>query len=209
MPVRTIPRSYRNVTGRIAIPGSRSVAFESTLERDFILVSLFTPGFAGIEEQPVAIPQPKGRRPYTPDFLVTWVSRQPDLVEVKPADEVQEMAGKAPIARSYAEERGWRFNIVTDKQIRTPRLENARFLLPFRRHTPDPAIVETLFSLLGRPVGDGSIKDLVGAAALYGICRERSLPALWHLISTFQIAADLDTLLMMTSVVKIARKSAA
>ena len=197
MPVRTIPRSYRNVTGRIAVAGSRSVAFESPLERDFILISQFTPGFADIEEQPVAIRLPNGRR-YTPDFLVTWARRQPDLVEVKPADKVSAMADKLVPAQDYAEERGWRFLVVTDLNIRTPRLSNARFLLPFRCHTPDNRIVARLLSIVEKAGSGITLGNLIGTVD--GMPRGLCLPALWHLVSTFRIAVDLDAPVTMASV---------
>jgi hypothetical protein len=44
MPVRTIPKNYRNLTG--LVPNTRTAgmtAFESTLERDFFLLLDFDP----------------------------------------------------------------------------------------------------------------------------------------------------------------------
>lgn len=196
MPVRAIPRSHRNVTGRVAIEGGRAVAFESTLERDFVLMCQFTPGFLSIEEQPVAIRLPNGRR-YVPDFLVQWSGRQPDLVEVKPSDRMYEVEPKRSPAESFARERGWRFIVASEQDIRTPRLTNARFLLPFRRRTVDPGIAARLIATLKAEVLS---LDRVLAAAFPGQEeRLRALPVLWHLVATFRIAANLDVALTMDS----------
>ncbi len=178
MPIRKIPRSHRNVTGRRSIPGARSVAFESPLERDFILVSQFTPGFFSIEEQPVQLTLPTGNR-YTPDFLVTWEApRRPSLVEVKPSDKVATLGAKRIPAARYAASRGWKFEIATEKEIRTPRLANARFLLPFRNHVPDPEKVERIRSVLqgvATPIPVSTLLDFITSK------RELYFPAVWHL----------------------------
>jgi len=89
MPVRTIPLSHSSVTGRLASrSGQPSIAFESSLERDFAVLQLFDPAVQSIEEQPVRIDYkaPTGRATrYTPDFLVIYRSDVPPsrLVEVK------------------------------------------------------------------------------------------------------------------------------
>jgi hypothetical protein len=56
MPVRKIPKNYRSVTGRFpSLKNNRSVAFESTLERDFYLSLEFDEGVESYEEQPLTI----------------------------------------------------------------------------------------------------------------------------------------------------------
>ena len=51
MPVRTIPKNYRNLTGLVANSRTQSMsAFESTLERDFLLLLDFDPDVEGYEE---------------------------------------------------------------------------------------------------------------------------------------------------------------
>lgn len=77
MPVRTIPKSYRNVTGIAASTKSVGAAqFESPLERDFIALLEFSPDVVRYEVQPVTIDwmDPQGKaRSYTPDVLVEFV----------------------------------------------------------------------------------------------------------------------------------------
>lgn len=199
MPVRAIPRSHSNVTGRVATEGGRAIAFESTLERDFILLCQFAPDFQSIEEQPVAIPMPNGRR-YVPDFLVHWAGRSADLVEVKPLRRLGQVEPKCPFAERYARERGWRFVVASELDIRTPRLANARFLLPFRRRHADAGIAARLIGTL-RAEGALSLDGLLACAFPGQEERLRALPVLWHLIATFRLACNLDLELDMGSFV--------
>src|SRR5437016_4446366 len=56
MPVRKVPKNYRNLTG--LVPNTRTssmTAFESSLERDFLLLLDFDPDVTFYEEQPVTI----------------------------------------------------------------------------------------------------------------------------------------------------------
>jgi len=56
MPVRTIPKNYRSLTGLVPNTRTQSMtAFESSLERDFLLLLDFDPDVECFEEQPVKI----------------------------------------------------------------------------------------------------------------------------------------------------------
>ncbi len=202
MPVRSIPRSHRSVTGRQPVDGQKSVAVESSLERDFVLLCRFEPDFAGIEEQPVMIPVPGGRR-YIPDFLVTWREpRPPDLVEVKYqadlAAQTDILRPKFAAAEAYGRDRGWQFRVATDKDIRTPRLANATFLLPFRFRPADPGRALRLTRAL-QALGSATPEQVLAAAFPEAEGRLQALPVLWHLIATFRVQTNLDEELTMTS----------
>lgn len=202
MPVRSIPRNHRSVTGRQPVAGQRTVCVESSLERDFALLCQLDPAFAGIEEQPVTIPVPGGRR-YTPDFLVTWREPKPtDLVEIKYqsdlAAQAEILAPKFAAAETYAHERGWRFVVATEREIRTPRLANATFLLPFRSRSLDPGLCTRLTKALAR-LGSSSAEELLQTAFSLPNDRGVALPALWRLIADFRIRANLDEELTMTT----------
>ena len=133
-------------------------AFESTLERDFLLLLDFDPDVEFFEEQPVKIIYHDAhgqRRTYTPDVLVRYRPHRfqarhtkPVLCEVKYRDdlrqhwveyrpEVPRGARLRPAAR-LAVPRG-------DRTTRAhPYLENVKFLRPYRtiprqRPASDPA----------------------------------------------------------------------
>ena len=213
MPVRAIPISHRSVTGRLASrPGQPAIAFESTLERDFALLQLFDLTVGSVEEQPVRIEYTTsdGRSAhYTPDFLVVYKggARDPRLVEVKYQAELKEKAelyaARFEAARRYASDRAWSFEVATETTIRTPRLENARFLLPYRRQSPDLGPCHRLLERLAT-VDAIAVGDLLRAVFTTMADQQTGLPCLWHLVATGRIAADLDRPLTMTSPLRTA-----
>lgn len=202
MPVRKIPRSYTSLIGQHSwIPGGGSVSLESILERDFVSLMAFDDDVLKIEEQPIRIEFNRVQS-YTPDFLVTHASRAVRLVEVKPIKILKkrrkEFAPKFSAASRYAEERGWSFEIWSEEEIRIPRLENAKFLLPFRRDPIDPGLAARLIRNLSIS-GSLSIHELVSSCWNDKHEQSRGLAALWCLLSIGNISADLDTELNMTS----------
>lgn len=208
MPVRRIGLCYRSVSGRVPMgTGRPTVAVESTLERDFAILQRFDPDVAGIEEQPVRIEYRDSggvRRKYVPDFLVTYraAERPAHLVEVKfSTDPVLASGGleeRFAAARVFARCRGWAFVVVTELAIRTPRLGNATFLLPFRDRVPDPGVRVRLLMALssGAATVEALANDLADAI---GGHRSQVLPTLWGMVARFEIVTALDRPLTMRS----------
>lgn len=208
MPVRSIPRSYRSITGRLSgfRPG-QSVEHESLLERDCALLLQSDPAVASIESQPVRIefvaPDKKGRprsRPYIPDFLVRFrrgSGRAPLLVEVKYHEELQakhdEYLPKVRAARRYARTHGWNYRIYTERHIRgrDHRLLNLKFLQSYRRDGRDALAAKALLSVLAT-LGQTSVRTLLERCA--GEDREkraRFVACLWRMVVTHEVRADL------------------
>src|SRR5260370_543578 len=72
--VRQVPMNYRSVTGRVQTLDGQTVSFESTLERDLVLLMDFDPRIARITHQPMKIRyrlESGEERSYTPDYLAT------------------------------------------------------------------------------------------------------------------------------------------
>lgn len=207
MPVRKIGLCYRSVGGRVPMGrGQRGVNVESTLERDFVLLARFDPAAIGIEEQPVRIPWAPGRS-YVPDFLVTYGDgRSADLVEVKYSTDKALLAGaleaRFDAARTYAADRAWRFRVVTEREIRTPRLANIRFLLPFRDRPANPGLVVRLRALL-HAQGALSVAALADLAGDGPEGRAHVLPTLWRALAQGELAADLEQPLTMLSILTL------
>lgn len=211
MPVRTVPKSHRNVTGAFSSTKAVGAArFESTLERDFLTLLNFNRAVRSFEVQPVRIPLSGSdrQRHYTPDVLVHFdpermPDRKPWLCEVKYRSELRsdwkKLTPKFKAAARFAAEKGWRFKLITEAEIRTPFLENVRFLDRYSRLTPgiedDVArLRETLTQL----------REATPALLLAALCKDRwnqalLLPKLWHMIGTAQVMADLTVPLTMQS----------
>ncbi len=169
MPIRKIPKNYRNVTGVAA--SSKAIGdaqFESTLERDFLALLEFSPEVASFEVQPVKIDwrDEQGKpRSYTPDVLVEFdagLGQAPWLCEVKYRADIQknwgELHSKFRRGIRYAKAHGWRFRLVTEVEIRTPYLDNVRFLMPFRfREIPQTDIAQVLAGLRSASISVDSL----------------------------------------------------
>ena len=212
MPVRIVPKNYRNLTG--LVPNSRTqamTAFESTLERDFLLLLDFDPDVAFYEEQPLTITyydETGRRRTYTPDVLVRYrtacveVGRsKAHLCEVKYRDDLRQhwtdYRPKFRAAQRYARQQGWRFRVVTERHVRTPSLANVKFLGPYRMmHVDDAHQAQLLRALRGE--GDGSGKSLAPLSADRWR-QAQLLPTLWQLIARRQVGADFAQPLTMRS----------
>jgi hypothetical protein len=206
MPVRKIPRSHRNVTGVLAAAKADGQAqFESTLERDFLALLEFAPDVQAFEVQPVEIYWKDGdqQRRYTPDVLVKYkrADRRPELCEVKYRSELREqwpaLRPKFKAGLRYARGRGWRFRIVTEVEIRTPLLANVQFLQRFVRQGPPPADDMDLVDRSMVRLQEAEAQRLLQDACSDEWTRARLLPALWYLVGTHQIGADLEKPLTM------------
>jgi len=185
---------------------------ESTLERDLLFLLEFDLNVATYEEQPVRIEfrDADGQsHTYTPDVLVTYRKdivpakrMQSLLCEVKYRKDLfadwKRLKPKFKAARSFAMERGWHFSILTEQEIRTPLLENARFLLSYQRLEMDWGQTQLLLQTIGE------LREATAESLLLACCQERLeraclLPMLWHLVSIGMIGADLNRKLTMHS----------
>jgi hypothetical protein len=127
---------------------------------------------------------------------------QPLLCEVKYRDDLRQhwtvYRSKFRAAQHYARQYGWRFRLVTERHVRTPYLDNVKFLRSYRA-TPvndqhQLLLLDTLFGL----------RETDPARLLEVISRDRwkqaqILPMLWQLIATRQMGADLSQPLTMQS----------
>lgn len=208
MPVRRIPKNYRNVTGIAAHRKSEGQAmYESTLERDFLSLLAFDPRVTSFEVQPVQIQwldaQGKPHR-YTPDVLVSYTEPQKSvLYEVKYRSELREhwpnLRVKFKAAYHFARSRGWRFKLITDVEIKTPYLENVKFLLPIMRQSiPDMDIQKRMLDQL-------NAMQAATPAMLINRLSENQweqaglLSVLWYLLGRGQVGCNLQCKLTMDS----------
>lgn len=209
MPVRKIKKNYRNVTGISAATKALGQAqFESTLERDFLRLLEFSPDVAAFEVQPLTLnwrDDAGTKRSYTPD---TWVSfhdaagQKPWLCEVKYRSDLKEqwseLHPKFRQAIRYARQKGWRFRLMTEVEIRGPLLEAAKFLLTFRSRTVPADQAVHILALVER-LKDTTPSDLLRHITPDPNIQAEWLPTIWHLVARFQIGADLQSSLSMSS----------
>lgn len=209
MPIRKIPKNYRNVTGIIADTKAVGEAqFESPLERDFISLLEFSPEVVRYEVQPVKIewPDEQGKaRFYRPDILVNFheaLNRRPWLCEVKYRADLKknwdELHPRLLQGIRYAKQREWRFHVISEIEIRTHYLDNVRFLLPFRRRATPQRLIDDVLGVVGSMEG-ATVEKVLQSLSGDRWQQAEWLPAIWHLIATWRIETDLDLGLTMTS----------
>lgn len=135
--VRRVPINVRSLTGEV-----NGQEFESSLERDFLLLVHWDHEVDWYQSQPVKIKfkAPNGdSKTYTPDLLVSYrdnTERKPLLCEVKYREDLafqwKELKPRFRAARQHAKEQGWEFAIFTEREIRTQYLQNIQFLWSYR-----------------------------------------------------------------------------
>ena len=149
--VRKIKPTRRSISGHVAYKGS-SIAFESSLERDFIIYHSFKDDVIDIVPQPIAIPFIKNGRTYeyTPDF---FVQMKPDtskslIVEVKPKSEWQlnwrDWSEKWKATIKFCREQDFKFAIYDEDRIHHLALENINFLLRYKNTAVVPEEVKAV-----------------------------------------------------------------
>lgn len=209
MAVRKIKPNNRSITGRHGFSGQE---YESALERDLLDLLEFDYNVDRYETQPLTIEYvgSDGRiHRYTPDVFVLYrrdivPAREMThlLVEVKYRDEYRkrfkELKQCFRAARQYARERGWRFMVLTEREIRRPYLDNARFLRPYRDVAFEPALEWAVLEQV-RILGESCPASLIESLADSEWMRGTYLRELWRLIAVLRVGTDLTQPLSMRS----------
>lgn len=198
-PARKIRPSSRSLTGRVSFKKGISVPFESSLERDLLILMDFDPAVIHVHAQPLVI----GDGRYYPDFLIEYESSRPLLCEVKYRQDLREnwkdLRPKFKLALKRCKEEGWRFRIFTELEIRDSHyLRNATFLRPYRSRTPDPSTDLLLLQTL-KGLGETTPQGLLAAAYWTVEHRMQALAHLWRLVAERRIGANLMAPLTMGS----------
>jgi hypothetical protein len=207
MSVRKIPKNYRNVTGIQAIDKSvGNAGFESTLERDFLTLLHFSQEVSSVEVQPLKLPTDPDdpSKSYTPDVLVKFdehLGRKPWLCEVKYRKDFKKnwakLKPKFLAAIRYCKAQGWRFRIVTEVEIRTQLLLNAKFLTGYLDRVPTLGREQKILTILDQQ--DMAVCELLLAISPDELVQLEWIPAIWHLVAAGRITTDLHSPLTMSS----------
>jgi len=147
-PLRSHLKVYGSVSGNYAFRNTKSIWFESTLERDFLLRAEYDFSVYDIVEQPVQVPYITSlgdRSLYTPDFLMQFNgaslknnTEDPALllVEIKPIEKLRsdwiKLKPKFLAAQRYAKSKGWKFKIYNETRIYDLFWDNIKFIKRFR-----------------------------------------------------------------------------
>lgn len=209
MPIRVIPKNYRNITG--IAPHNKAIGtagYESSLERDFLTLLEFNSDVQRFEVQPIQIEwldKAGVRHIYTPDVLVHFC-HQVIVYEVKYRSDLREnwyrLKPKFQAALRFCKRHGWRFKLITEVEIHTDYLHNTRFLLPYRKNGLNGEYSEGHMTILDKAMCElktATPKSLISYIFQDEINQAKILPVLWYLLATKQIGVDFNQKITMNS----------
>lgn len=188
--------------------------YESALERDLMYLLRFDINVDKFIAQPLAIhyKDVDGKQhKYTPDILIhhrkdIFPAKTLPIIlgEVKYRDDLRqnfkEYRPKFKAAIHYAKEQGWKFRILTEREIRTPYLKNAKFLLPYKRLEPYPDS-DHIFLVFNKltELRETDVETLLVSIYQDKWNQAQLLPIIWHLIAIRRIGNDLSLPITMRS----------
>lgn len=205
---RKIKPTRRSVSGRIAYK-NKSLQYESTLERDFLIYFIFLEDVFDIVPQPITIPFHKNNRtyPYTPDFFIEFeksTNKKPLIVEVKPKqlwqENWREWSVKWKTMIRYCNQHGYQFRIFDEDRIYHQAFDNIDFLSRYFRITcTDNAILTVLQTI--KELSNPTINNLVNELA-YSMDKSQLMRVIYHLMYAkkikFQLFQPINTDLRLT-----------
>lgn len=212
MPVRKIKMNHRSLTGKVAsLKNDTQVQFESSLERDLIYHLEFDYNIKNYEEQPFTLEylHNNSQRKYTPDFIVHYrndiepaSSFGTFIYEVKYREEIKsnwnKLKPKFRAMINHCSTQGWKFKILTEKEIRIDYLENAKFLLPFKNIEVDLGMNEILLERLNKS-SLATPGKLIKSLSKQKTKQAEFLHSLWYLVANHYIETDLSKRVTMNS----------
>lgn len=222
-PARRIrPSKGKNTGFHSSRKNGRGAETESLLEHDFLTLLEFDNHVERYDVQPITLRWSIDAEQYiyTPDVLVEYTEYarrvkpflKPTLFEVKPHEVLKrdwnKFEPKFRYALSWARENGMRFKIVTDRRIRTPFLENAKFLLRFHASTfngisscDENRDERYVLQCLAR-AGATTPKELLLLMSGFKSRQAELIPWIWRLILEDRIETDLSKPLTMISQIR-------
>ena len=196
--VRKIKPTRMSVSGRVPYEGN-SVPYESTLERDLIIVHAFREDVEDIVAQPITIPFVKNgiTYKYTPDFFIKFIEDfdKPNMIiEVKPYDLWQEnwrdWSDKWKTMQRYCKDNGYIFHIYDESRIRNLALNNINLLMKFKNFAIEEEDQKAVLKQV-RLMGTTTIDYLLTRFYTGSLLRNHGLRVIYHLLATKQLKFDL------------------
>ncbi len=208
MAKRKFITKYTSLSGVISSKKNNTyVWFESALEKDFALLLEYHPTVSQYHEQPVTIEYyVNGQlRTYTPDFLIFYRDgdSKPWLCEIKYKDDLlvnfKKYKARYKAAVEYCKEQGWEFKLITEQNIRTPLLENLKFLGQYEKEYVDPTCYTLIVSRV-QDLGTTNPKEvLLSISDANPSIQSQCIYALWYALKTATIGCDFSKKLSIDS----------
>ncbi|RBQ32787.1 hypothetical protein CRU92_03465 [Arcobacter sp. FW59] len=188
LPKRKAKKTFMSVTGYFpSKKNSRSIFFESMLEKKLFLSLEFDENVLNYLEQPVIIEYTNKNRKttYCPDCLINYKNSESKLIEVKYSSELidkeDEFKIKFEQAKLYANENNLIFDIFTEKSIEPIELKNMEFLYSFAFNKKDDEKEKYIIKTL-KSIEDTTITELLSLLSNNRFEQAKYLPSIWKLV---------------------------
>lgn len=212
----TAPRIYRCVPqGALGRETAHAISpSAATLMRDLFAVLDFDRNIQYYQRQSVLIEytDPSGdSRTFAPEFLITYRRdilparlMKPLLCDVMTRKDVfenwAELLPRVWAAHRYARMRGWEYQVLTERELKTPYLDNAKFLLPYCSLKTDWEYAKPLLNML-HELRQAAPEALLAACARDVTHRAKLTTSMWQLVAHWRIGVDLTEPLTMKSTI--------
>lgn len=189
------------------------IKFGSLLERDWIVALVSDPRYVDLITSPFTVTYEHAGQThqYTPTLMAICrdMYRQwAEVFEVKPASQMlgswSALKPAFRAARQYCKQREWVFYLISERDIQTPYVQNAKFLHPYRDMESVGAQRLALTSTLENLGGVTTPEILVLATWASMEKRLEAVRELWRLVAIGVINTWLDKPLTMSSEIWLA-----
>lgn len=206
---RKISTSNLSLTGAISsLKQNRLIEFESSLERDYIHILEFNSNVLKYYEQPIKIEYfyKNQKRIYIPDFWVEYKNGTKEVIEIKYSEEINkkdaQLVFKLGEAKKFCSKNSLTFKVLTEKEVRTPVLKNAKFLSYYKtkNNVVKGIHINLIFSKL-REYKFVLIDEFINSLSKDKYTQAEYLFTVWYLLSVGLIDFDQNKELSMTSVI--------
>jgi transposase InsO family protein len=210
-PVRKIGKDSSSLKNLVySAKNEKNNLVESSLERDFLEILEFDNCVDYYCEQPLEIEYLDNgvSRTYIPDVFVSFreshsltIGMKKTIFEIEYRSTLKEkwneFKPKFKAAKKYAEEQGWGFRILTEREIRTTYLNNIKFLLQYKNaknvNTNGCRIIQDTLQDLKRTCPE----ELIIRASRDKKMQAELIYCLWYLVANNFIGCNLTVPLNM------------
>lgn len=210
--VREIGLKNFSLSGNISsLKTNSSVSFESSLERDYINLLEFDSSVSTYCEQPLKIffTINSKKKYYVPDFYVKYSDgRKDEIIEIKYKDDLEKYKrkyiNKFNAAKLFCKENNLNFRIIDEIEIRTPLLENYKFLIPYKRPNNIIDFLDvTILEERIKAVNIATPNNIINESFFSEDRKAELLYTLWYMVANNMVKIDLTEKLTMQSQIKI------
>jgi hypothetical protein len=198
---KVVHRSTARIVGAIPLPlkNSELIEWESTLERDAILIFGFCPAVTFIQSQPIKFEYLDSSNKvgiHYPDFRVD-LGPQKYLIEIKEESQLRKYQERTTLMKIQAPLQGYEYLILDESVLRIqPRLNNIALLMRYRALRPTDELISAAAHAFSKKT-NWTIAELMKQHDIIDVV------AIYTLLVNYLITMDLHTTITASSTVRL------